>query len=87
MAKGSKKAKAAGSGNKVNGGGRGRKSTIDPSKKIVFSEKFKLREGSAVAKRFADVRSGSTVKTALEKGLTATDINWHVKKGNISLTD
>lgn len=75
-----KKVKAAATGN-----GRGRKSNIDPSKKIVFAEGFKLREGTATAARFAEVRSGVTVKTALEKGLTAADINWHLKKGNLSL--
>jgi len=86
MAKGKKNA-ASGNKTKSNGAGRGRKSNLDLTKKIVFGEGFKLREGSAVAKRFADLRSGSTVKTALEKGVTAADINWHVKKGNLSLTD
>lgn len=87
MAKGAKKSKkvsAAGSGN---GTGRGRKSSLDTAKKIKFGEGFKLREGSAVAARFADVRDGSTVKTALEKGVLASDILWHAKKGNISLVD
>ena len=82
--KASKKVAKAGSGN---GTARGRKSSLNPAAKLVFADKFKLREGSAAAKRFAEVRSGSTVKTALEKGLTAADINWHVKKGNLTLTD
>jgi hypothetical protein len=59
----------------------------DLSKKLQFAEGFQLRDGTKVAARFKEVKSGMSLATALEKGLTTGDIRWHVKKGNLTLVD
>lgn len=86
MAKGSKKVKNAGSGNKGNGAGRGRKSSLDLTKKIQFdSSKPLARAGSKAAKRLGELKPGMLVSTALERGATALDINWLVSHNRMTL--
>jgi hypothetical protein len=59
----------------------------DLAKKLQFLEGFQLRDGTKVAARFKEIKSGMLLATALEKGLTRGDIRWHVQKGNLTLVD
>jgi len=59
----------------------------DLMKKLQFAEGFQLREGTKVAARFREVKSGMSLTTALEKGVTRGDIRWHVKQGHLALVD
>jgi len=59
--------------------------TVDPKAKIkvLVGENPKSKKPG---ERFAVLRNGMTVKTALDKGYTKGDLAWDVMKGYISVT-